>query len=167
MRLFIAINFDRKTKENLLAVQGRLKTYGRGNFTREENLHLTLAFLGELPEDRIPDIKAAMDSVTVPEMRLIFSDVGCFRNDSELWWIGIKENKALTALQKELTAALKARGFKLESRRFVPHITLARQMHAGRIPANALLPKPFSADVCEMHLMKSYREDRRLIYEKL
>ena len=48
MRLFVAINFDSITIENIAAVQGRLKALSRGNFSRPENLHMTLAFLGEV-----------------------------------------------------------------------------------------------------------------------
>ena len=167
MRLFIAINFDKKTKENILAVQRRLKTYGKGNFTREENLHLTLAFLGEIPEERLPDIKVAMESVTIPKMHLEFSDIGCFRNESELWWIGIKENEALTKLQKDLSIALREKGFSLESRKYKPHITLARQMHAGKIPSKELLPEVFSTEVSVITLMLSHRANGRLTYTEL
>ncbi|NLF28538.1 MAG: hypothetical protein GX592_11635 [Clostridiales bacterium] len=52
MRLFVAINFDSITIENIAAVQGRLKALGRGNFSRPENLHLTLAFLRGRAEPR-------------------------------------------------------------------------------------------------------------------
>ena len=52
MRLFIAINFDEETKQSIIAVQRRLREWGRGNFSHPENLHLTLAFLGETAPER-------------------------------------------------------------------------------------------------------------------
>ena len=108
-----------------------------------------------------------MESVAVPKMHLEFSDVGCFRNESELWWIGIKENEELTKLQKDLSKALKEKGFSLESRKFKPHITLARQMHAGKISPTELLPEVFSTDVSAINLMLSHRIDGRLTYTEL
>ena len=66
MRLFIAINFDPETKRKLLEVQHRLRELGKGNFSREDNLHLTLAFIGEVPMERLEDVKAAMDQVKFP-----------------------------------------------------------------------------------------------------
>ena len=79
MRLFISINFDQPTRANILKVQERLRREGNGNFSSEENLHLTLAFLGEIVEERVKDVKDAMNAVEVPEMSLKFSDIGFFR----------------------------------------------------------------------------------------
>ena len=167
MRLFIAINFDEDVKARMLEVQDKLRCKGRGRFTTPENLHLTLAFLGEAPEERIPEIKAVLDSLTVPEMTLRFSKVGCFRRDAELWWIGAEENKALSALQRQLIAGLKASGFDPDDKRFKPHITLAREMHIGTVDSGELLPEPFTAVVSSVSLMLSHRPNGKLTYTEL
>lgn len=169
MSLFISVNFDEKTKQNIAAVQRRLKKFGHGRFSREENFHLTLAFLGEVPEERVADVKAAMSRVTVPEMTLVFHKTGCFRRDSgEIWWIGAEENETLSALQRDLMKELKAAGFRPDDHgRFRPHITLAREMHAGRPGSETLLPEPFSAHVGSIHLMLSHRPDGKLTYTEL
>ena len=62
MRLFIAINLEDGMKDGVLAVRREMERRGvRGNFTKEENLHLTLAFIGEYPDpDAVADV---MESV--------------------------------------------------------------------------------------------------------
>ena len=167
MRLFIAVNFDDRTKSQIIEVQNRLRSLGRGRFSAPENLHLTLAFLGEIPESRVDDIKAAMDRVSVPEQTLVFERVGCFRRDSELWWIGLKKTPALMKLQQELSDALTDAGFNLEKRAFKPHITLAREMHLGQVDSKDLLPRTFDTEVDAMSLMLSHRPNGKLTYTEL
>lgn len=167
MRLFIAINFDDSTKGKIIEVQNRLRALGKGRFSVPENLHLTLAFLGEISEDRIGDIKAAMDRVDVPVQTLVFERVGCFRRDSELWWIGLKKTPALMRLQQELSDALTDAGFRLEKRSFKPHITLAREMHIGQADPKKLLLRAFDTKVNAMSLMLSHRPNGKLTYTEL
>jgi len=167
MRLFIAINFDDDTKNNILEVQDRLRDKGRGNFTREENLHLTLAFLGEVPADRLDDVKQSMDAVTVRRMKLEFARVGCFSRDSELWWIGAQENKTLAGMQRALVGNLRKADLPVDSKKFRPHITLAREMHIGKVETAELLPQAFSTEVDAISLMVSERINGRLTYTEV
>ena len=54
MRLFVAVNFPPETVDAISALQGRLRgAEPRGSWSRRENLHLTLAFLGEQPRERL------------------------------------------------------------------------------------------------------------------
>ena len=166
MRLFIAINFDEETKQNIIAVQRRLREWGRGNFSHPENLHLTLAFLGETAPERVPLIRSVMGQLTVPSLHLVFDHVGYFRRDgSDIWWIGLRPDQALLDLQKELHRRLTDAGFQLDNRRFSPHITLARQVVLGNEPdKNRLLGKPFATNTDTVSLMLSERIDGKLIY---
>ncbi len=91
MRLFIAIPFSEEFKGELIRVQNEMKVNGvRGNFSRPENLHVTVAFLGEV-KDPAPAMKA-LASVPVPELRLTSGPLGNF---GELLWIGLRKNSAL------------------------------------------------------------------------
>jgi len=159
MRLFIAIQFDETTKEAMLAVQDRLRKYGQGNFSRPENLHLTLHFLGEVAPQQVGRVKEAMDSELVPSMKIQFSHTGSFqRQGGNLWWLGIEPNPALIRLQKSLGDQLQQRGVPVEQRRYSPHITLARQVILQEKPdCNALLETPFQTQVHSMSLMRSER----------
>lgn len=169
MRLFIAINFDDTTKQNILAVQQRLRQLGQGNFSRPENLHLTLAFLGELPPARVNAVKQAMKQTAVAPLELSFDHLGRFARDgSDLWWIGLAENSGLITLQKELCGHLTHEGFLLESRRFSPHITLAREVRLPRQPdEQALLGGPFTTRAEAISLMQSQRVGGTLTYTEL
>lgn len=167
MRLFIAINFDNETKRRIIDVQDHLRELGRGNYTREENLHLTLAFLGEVPAARLDEVKRVMDAVTVRRMKLDFAHVGCFARDSELWWIGAGDNRTLSGLQRALVNELRASDLPVDSKKFRPHITLAREMHIGRRDPKELLPETFSADVSAISLMVSERISGKLTYTEI
>lgn len=166
MRLFIAINFDEETRQNIFSVQQRLQALGTGNFSRPENLHLTLAFLGEVAPVRAAAVQSAMDRTAVCLMTLVFDRVGCFKRDGgDIWWLGLKENDLLLSLQKELSGHLAEAGFLLESRRFSPHITLAREVRlAARPDRGTLLGKPFAAQAGAVSLMCSERIGGRLTY---
>lgn len=166
MRLFIAVNFDAQTRRNILAVQERLRTMGRGNFSRPENLHLTLAFLGEVAPERIAAVRQAMERTAVPAVTLIFDRTGRFpREGGDLWWIGCAENPVLTSLQAELCARLSDRGFTLEHRWFSPHITLARAVRLRERPnTQTLLGAPFSTEIRTVSLMLSERVGGTLTY---
>lgn len=167
MRLFIAVNFDGETVGRIAEVRERLREKGRGNFTRDENLHLTLAFLGEVPAERLDDVKKAMDAVSVHRMTLNFNRIGCFARDSELWWIGAEDNKTLSGLQRALVKELQAAGLPVDSKRFRPHITLAREMHIGKQDSAGLLPESFTTEADAISLMVSERINGRLTYTEI
>ena len=61
MRLFIAVPFDGRATGRLVDEMLRLKNFAHsGNFTRRENLHLTIEFLGEVEKKRLPEVKSAL-----------------------------------------------------------------------------------------------------------
>ena len=169
MRLFLSINFDRKTKENIASVQSRLKqaAKGHGRFSDVSNLHLTLAFLGEVEEERLDAVKRAMDRTKVRPFTLRFAKTGFFDRGGQIWWIGAEKCPELTALQKELSDNLRAEGFALEKRAFTPHVTLARQLKLSHACAGDLLPEPFECEADAVCLMLSHRPGGRLTYTEL
>lgn len=165
MRLFIVINFDQHTKRNLLAVQDRLRQLGEGRFTRPENLHLTLAFLGEVSPHRVAAVQGAMEQTAFAPFTLRFDHTGCFRREGgDIPWVGLAPNQSLQSLQSALCDRLRVAGFRLEERSFTPHITLAREMRFGDKRPKTLLESPFEAPVAAISLMCSQRVDGRLIY---
>lgn len=169
MRLFIAINFDRATIRSIRIVQSRLKQLGNGNFSKAENLHLTLAFLGEIEASRLQDIQQAMNEIECASMCLTFDHIGCFRrDDGDIWWIGLEENPALAMLQSRLSSNLRACEFSLENRKFSPHITLSRRTKLFKEPdRESIMGTPFSTQVSAISLMQSERIDGRLTYSGL
>lgn len=162
MRLFIAIPFSEEFKEELLRVQSEMKVNGvRGNFSRPENLHVTVAFLGEV-KDPGPAMKA-LESVPVPELRLTSGPLGNF---GELLWIGLRKNSALEEYVAEVRHALDIAGVEYDRKKFRPHITLVRR---ADWPYQVLVEelaevRRVRMTVDRVCLMKSERIDGKLTY---
>ena len=156
MRLFFALNFSGEIKMKLAGLRERLRNRSsRGNFSRDETLHLTLAFLGECDVHRISAAKAALDGLTFLPMRLTVDRVGRFRRDGgDIWWAGLAENKELSALHGGLVRSLADVGFTPEGRGYSPHITLGREVVSDASPWAI---EPFSEEVKSVELMKSER----------
>ena len=169
MRLFISINFNDTVKKEIEAMQNRLKNYVNGSFTGYDNLHLTLAFLGEISQNNLPKIKDAMNLVSVPEMKLVFGYTGVFqRRDGDIWWLGIESNPQLIQVHKELTQSLIKSGFVLENRPFKPHITIARRaISFSKFDKNIIISSFLTADVSKISLMLSKLGNGKPVYSEL
>jgi len=168
MRLFIAINLNDKTKSALLALRDELRINAEsGSFTRPENLHLTLAFLGECNVKQLSAAEAAMKPVSFEQFDLMIDRVGWFggkQSAATTWWAGARESKELLDLQRDLTDRLTETGFALERRRYSPHITIGRRVVTDYAPWRF---EPFYETVSKIDLMDSQRIDGRLIYTKV
>ena len=160
MRLFIAINLSPEMKNALTDAQRTMYHRGvRGNFTPEENLHLTLAFIGEYPSaDAVMD---ALSSVTFTPFDLALDGVGRF---GELWWAGLRESAALTAVVRRVRRALAESGIPFDRKRFTPHITLIRK--ASRDAAGITIA-PETMTVRTVSLMSSRRGRNGMIYAEV
>ena len=81
MRLFIAINFSEPSRRALLEARERLRglTGGRGGFTQDTNLHLTLAFLGEVEQERAKAAEEAMRAAQGRALTLVHRPRGALR----------------------------------------------------------------------------------------
>jgi len=174
VRLFIAINCTEQTKNLLLSVQDIIKAQSnRGSFSRPENLHLTLAFIGETPEEQVPEIcsviKEALQQPIAP-FKLVFSKCGCFRHSNkELWWIGADRADPflgiLKHIRQRITGGLSAKGFVFDNRPFNPHITLGREI---KHDAPIIIPEQeIIFPVNRISLMKSERIKGILVYSEV
>ena len=163
MRVFIAIRFSQAFKEPIFEAQDALRDNGvRGNFTLPENLHLTLAFIGET--DRVDDIKAAVKEVAFEPFEIKTGRLGCFNGRSKVIWLGIDGEKKLKALTAELRKNLDIRGIDYAKGRFQPHITLVRQ--PSDMPLDIDIESA-NMTVKEISVMKSERISGRLVYTAL
>lgn len=158
MRLFIAIPLSQQVRDALDALMARLLAMGVvGSFTRRENLHLTLAFLGET--HRTECLMELLARLKIPSFELTVQGVGRF---SDTWWAGIAPSPQLEELVHQLRRELAAAGFLVDIRGFSPHITLARRVQApdGVFPAFARVP----LRVDRIALMHSHRVNGLLTY---
>jgi len=170
MRLFIALCFDEAVKAALEEGVARLKSTAlKGNFTRVENLHLTLVFIGET--DRRADLERAMDSVDAPAFEVAVQGFGRFRRGGrDICWAGVRGGPALSSLYDALCAALTAEGFAIEKRPFKPHVTLGRNVELPRdFDERAFAAGMPAASMRAGHisLMWSHRVDGVLTYTEI
>lgn len=165
MRLFTAILFTPEIKNVLLNHIDALKAASlSGNFTVENNLHLTLNFIGET--DSVEDVKKAMSAISFQPFTITLGKTGVFRRSGgDIHWIGIEKSLNLENLHKQLSEALRFRGFTLENRDYKPHITLAREVVLKKTPAYS--DKPLSMTVSRVSLMKSERIRGKLVYTEI
>lgn len=170
MRLFIAVNFSEPVKDSLTGWIQKLKDCGaRGNFSRRENLHLTLVFLGETAD--ADKVKQAMDKVSAEPFALTVGGFGRFRrNGGDICWIGVEKNEALVSLYNALCSALRLAGFSIENREFQPHLTVGREVvfPAGfDFPGFSGQVTPVTMQVPKISLMKSERINGKLTYTEI
>lgn len=167
MRLFISIDFSDEIKNTLTDAIGQLKKQSSSaNFTREENLHLTLAFIGETE-----NCDAAVRAMQTIKMKPFDITVGGFGSFGDLWWIGIKTasgDSDLSRLSDRIKKALRSEGFDIDHKKFKPHITIARRVKTNSQTDRIRLNIPSaSMTVSGFSLMKSERVNGRLTYTEL
>ena len=160
MRLFAAICLSEAMKAALIDVQNGMYDGGvRGSYTQEENLHLTLAFIGEYPAPE--PVLDALSAVSFTPFSLSLEGIGCF---GDLWWAGMRPSPPLEALARRLRRALAEGDIPFDRKRFSPHITLLRKAR-GDMPAVSL--NGASMTVEAFSLMRSDRGRRGMIYTEL
>ena len=167
MRLFIALAPDDPARAAIGDYLASLRALGlRGSFTRPENLHLTLAFLGEQPgpEAAVEAMRAV--SFSGP-LTFTLDRPGRFSQpDGPLLWLAPKNDRAVSLLAARLADALRRCGFSQEERPFQAHLTICRRVKNGevlpRLPEASI---PVHAD--GFTLFHSHTVDGRLTYTPL
>jgi len=164
MRLFIAINFSPQTRSKIALVQNNLKAKSiKGNFTRIENIHLTLAFLGEIEPLEVENLINIMKTIKFDPFELEIDELGTFGR--ALWYCSVKQSHPLKTLQSNLNKLLKDNNFPTDDRPYKPHITIARNLIL-----NDQIFKPFELikeRVTALSLMESIRINGKLTYIEL
>ncbi len=134
IRTFVAIELTVAARMALEAIQDHLRRGkgGRaGRWVRKEGIHLTLKFLGDVPEEKLEAIYEAVRQACEgrPPFAVTLAGLGCFPNARRprVIWVGAQEETGqLVALQRAIDHELAALGFPPERRAFRAHLTLAR-----------------------------------------
>jgi 2'-5' RNA ligase len=132
MRSFIAIEIPGEIKKELIEAQNRLKSSGvEASWPRPEGIHLTLKFLGELPDTGIPEIMDGLrqSAAGTAPFRLDVGGIGAFPGpkNARVAWVGLSgETETLRRLQAAIEDAMARLGMEREERAFKPHLTLGR-----------------------------------------
>jgi 2'-5' RNA ligase len=146
MRLFVAVDLSDEARQAIAVHQklwaGPLSTFKEGlKLVEPSRMHLTLLFIGDAPDERVPAIVESMNAPTgLPPFDVTFSGVGVFppRGAPRVLWVGIAEGAALLErLQHDVVERVRAVGIAFDDRPFHPHLTLGRWRGDGRKRSSA------------------------------
>jgi 2'-5' RNA ligase len=132
MRLFIAIDLSEKQKQQVHSLQQRLSGFLDGvKWAPPHGMHLTLQFLGEVKEERVPETVQAMEetAVSAAPFNLRFGKAGVFPvpHRARVLWVGLLDGSSqVEEIASTLEKALLRHGFTIEQREYRPHLTLGR-----------------------------------------
>jgi len=133
MRLFTALPLPAPTVAHLEKIQQTLRKNPSLDkdlsWTRPENLHVTLKFLGEIDEKHLPNLIAALRKIHMPPMMLTVDRFLCLPSKGPVRVLAAAlkgELRAITALFEKLEPTVQPLGVAREGREYKPHVTLAR-----------------------------------------
>ena len=128
VRLFIGLTLPDHIKDQLVPMASGIP---EARWIDQQNLHLTLRFIGEVNEDVVEDIHNALSKLKFQSFTLQLNGVDCFRSRNKVRsvWAGITPLASLKALRGRVESILVNTGLPPETRKFKPHVTLARLKH--------------------------------------
>ncbi len=163
MRLFIAVRLSENMRDAICNVQNDLLRMGvRGSYTPRENLHLTLAFIGEYNDTE--QVLEVMRGISFEPFELRLEGMGCF---GDLWWAGLEPSVGLQGYVRQLRHALAEAGIPFDRKRFSPHITMLRRASADISKLRGISIKGNGMIADHTSLMRSDRGKRGMIYTEI
>jgi len=125
LRLFVAIDLPDSVKDQLLGWRLPLKG---ARWIEPDQMHVTLTFLGEQPMNVYREVCDSLEGLEFAPFELRFQSVNFFgsKKAPRILWADVCSSPELLTLQKKVSKHCRALGIKIESRRFRPHLTLAR-----------------------------------------
>ena len=174
IRLFVAIEIPEEVRDALLDMQAGLPGATWSPF---DNLHLTLRFIGEVPEPMVEEIAEALWQIHTEGFSLKLKGVGRFggegaRSPARLVYVGVEHDGGLPRLANKVEQALQGLGLEPERRKFHPHVTLARlkdtpMTRLGDFLAEHSMFSTRGFDVREFALFSSKQGRDHSVYEAL
>jgi 2'-5' RNA ligase len=130
VRLFVALDLSESVRAAISAFCEKLRrAFPAARWARPEGIHVTLKFIGEVNEDRVIPIQAALGkSHSDAPVEMNFRGTGFFPNERRprVFWVGIEASPNLAEIASEIETQLEPLGIAREAREFRPHLTLAR-----------------------------------------
>ena len=183
VRSFIAIELPEKLKTELEELVSRLKSESRTGvkWVNPQSIHVTLKFLGDVPVDRLDEITGALKDALhgIKPFRLTVAGLGVFPNPQRVRvaWVGVSgKMDALERLQQRVDSELALLGFATESRKFTPHLTLARvgervspieRQGFGQVIEKTPFEASNNIRVKAVHLIRSQLTSHGAIYSRI
>jgi RNA 2',3'-cyclic 3'-phosphodiesterase len=137
LRLFVALNFPPQLRQALWQATASLREGTLPvKWVRTDGIHLTLKFLGDVPEERDQELRAALTRAAAGAraLTLTLGGFGVFPDfrRPRVVWVGIAAEPALELLQHRVEQEFAPLGFPTEARPFRPHLTLGRAAREAR-----------------------------------
>ena len=138
IRTFVAVDLSEQQRQQALRLINKLSTVGAGyRWVQSESMHITLNFLGDVPETEITQVCSIVRNVaeTRSGFELSIASAGAFPDIERprVVWAGVdRGHQELIAIHAELTTEFAKLGFPPEARVYSPHLTLGRIKRAGR-----------------------------------
>ena len=124
LRLFVGIPFPPELKLRLSLLCAGI---AGARWVDPGNLHLTIRFIGEIPEDVAADVDAALSRLRARPFMLQLATTGVFGGERPRnLWVGVERSAELVLLRDKIEQAMTRLGLPSEPRKFAPHVTLAR-----------------------------------------
>jgi len=162
MRLFIAVQFSDKILNELSRIQKYWQSLGmKGHYVSSENLHMTIAFIGEYKDPHY--VLETLETVSFSPFTVELDGIGNF---GDLYWVGTRRNEEMEATVKRVRRILAINNIQYDRKRFSPHITLVRKaIFDGKTEKlTGVLPKG-TEEIDSLYLMSSTRGKNGMIYE--
>ena len=156
-RLFVAIRPPEEVRDLLIDAMDDSPAL---RWVGDEQLHLTLRFIGEVERPVADDLAAALDRIRSPSFDLEVAGVGKFdQRNSGAVWAGVRPKEAVAALAAKVERGVQQAGLEAEHRAFMPHITLARWNRRDEDVVRSFLRR--NADLKS----EPFRVDRFILFE--
>ena len=167
-RLFVGLDLPGSVKDRLLSLQAGVPG---ARWQDREQFHLTLRFIGDAEEPDLLDLVNGLGTLDMPSFTLRLSGTGQFGDKRpHVIWAGVDENSELRRLAAKVEQVVQRVGFAAETRKFYPHVTLARLKNPStervfRYVADHSLFRSDAFDVSEFHLYESHLGSAGAIYQ--
>lgn len=164
-RLFFALWPDEATRRQVVDVQNCLRHEVSGRWIQPDNLHVTLAFLGQVRADRLSTLRQVAAVVLGESLELTLDRVVWWRQPQVLCLTSGSVPETLLCLVTSLSRGLAQEGFDLDQRPFRVHMTLARKVRQR--PPWVKLEPSIPLRVTEFGLVRSCRSDTGSTYTRV
>ena len=177
IRTFVALDVVEEARELLVDTVEKLKRMGfKANWTKPQNFHLTLFFLGELPQSKIVELANRMSEILAgfPTFSYVINSIGFFpyKNLPRVLWFGADGGNTLISLYEETKKSIMLCNIPIDStdEKFIPHLTIGRMKYSPPMWEKLIKDIKFEkimVPVSEIHIFSSTLTRRGPIYKKM
>ncbi len=159
MRIFVAVDLNKEIKDYLFNLQKEVKE-AKITWVSKKNLHLTLKFMGEIKEDKIPQIKEELSKIKFNKIKVNLGKIGFFPNSKnpKVIWVSLEPEDNIIKLQQKVDEALLT--IIPSEQKFQSHLTLGRVKQIRRdkdfqASINNIQIKPLELEISSIKLFQS------------